>query len=569
MEVDVASPPNDLRVLGIGASERGTVVEDEVRDTAGTPYCLRILPYRVNRHAEPASIEGVVLTLTDMTALDRARAKVEQLSTIVESSDDAIFAMSVDGTISTWNRGAERVFGYTADEAIGKNASMLLDDRRSLAALLRELESGQPIEHVSALRVRKDRTRLDVLTTLSPIRNQGIAADHRHADERLETQRALEDQQEKVHQLLQQAEDAARMRERFLAMLSHELRNPLAAVINAVTALREAPTARIAEHSRGVLERQARQMKRLLDDIRDVSRITSEKFVVDLRDAIDTAIETTAPVFAERQIVLERETVGAAIRVDGDGGRLCQVFANLLSNAAAHSPPHGRVSIGVTVDAERVTVRIRDAGDGIDPSLQPRIFDLFVHGDQQLDRPRGGLGVGLSLAKIIVDLHAGSIAVHSEGIGKGSEFTVTLPLGAASGSRSVARQRNARPRRIVLVDDQEDSRSMLKVLFEARKHEVYDAADGPQGIALIEAHRPDVAAIDIGLPEMNGFEVAQQIRKRRDLDSVVLVALTGYGGHADIEAASAAGFDEHVTKPAELHRLEQILERRASLAERA
>jgi CheY-like chemotaxis protein len=227
------------------------------------------------------------------------------------------------------------------------------------------------------------------------------------------------------------------------------------------------------------------------------------------------------------------------------------------------------VRIDVAIDGAQVIVRVCDHGDGIDPALQPRIFDLFIQGEQQLDRPRGGLGVGLSLAKTIVDLHGGSIAVHSEGEGTGAALSVALPLDDSVRVAAVARNGSSRPRRIVLVDDQEDSRSMLKVLFEARDHVVFDAADGPEGIALIETHHPDVAFIDIGLPKMNGFEVAQYIRKRRDLDNVVLVALTGYGGHADIEAASQAGFDEHVTKPAELRRLEQILEGKKSTAEHA
>ena len=547
----------------------GRVTEDEVRDRGGTPYFLRILPYRVQQ------IEGVVLTLTDMTALDRVRSRVEQLSAIVAASDDAIFALAPGGTISAWNRGSELMFGYSADEAIGRDAGMLVQpgSGHQLAFYLRKLEQGQKVEHVSALCMRADGTRVDVLTTLSPIYENGVyagvSAVGRDVSRILEAQRALESEQQKVRQLLEQAQDAARMRERFLAMLSHELRNPLAAVMAAVAALRQAPE--VGDRARAVIDRQARQMKRLLDDILDVSRITSDKLVIDkadveLRDVVDTAIESTAPVFEERRVRLVREVPMHAVAVNGDGKRLVQIFANLLSNAAAHSSPGSMVRIALAVHRNTAEVTVTDHGLGIDPAMQARIFDLFVQGEQQLDRARGGLGVGLSLAKTIAELHGGTIAVRSAGLGRGSAFTVTLPLGQMR-ERAITQGVPGGPCRIVLVDDQDDSRSMLRALFESKQHVVFDGADGPAAIALIEAHKPDVAFIDIGLPRMNGFEVAQQIRKRRELDAVLLVALTGYGGDSDIEAARAAGFDEHVTKPAELDQLQRILERKKPLAD--
>jgi CheY-like chemotaxis protein len=235
------------------------------------------------------------------------------------------------------------------------------------------------------------------------------------------------------------------------------------------------------------------------------------------------------------------------------------MIANLLANAAIYSPPQSVVSLSVRTRDHVVVVRVRDHGEGIDPELQPRIFDLFVQSEQTLDRSRGGLGVGLSLAKTIAELHGGTISVHSEGRGHGSEFEITLPLGLPIAPRTHTESVRGGPCRIVLVDDQDDSRDMLRDLLEARKHVVYDAADGARALQLIAEHKPDVAFIDIGLPVMDGFEVAQQIRKRPDLHQVKLVALSGYGNKSDVQAAFAAGFDEHVTKPAELRRLEQIL----------
>jgi CheY-like chemotaxis protein len=245
----------------------------------------------------------------------------------------------------------------------------------------------------------------------------------------------------------------------------------------------------------------------------------------------------------------------------GDTRRLTQVVANLLSNAATYSSAGSSVRLRVVTKGSSVIVRVTDQGEGIDPALQPRIFDLFVQSEQKLDRPRGGLGVGLSLAKTIVELHQGTIEVHSDGIGKGAEFVITLPI-ATPRDASLSVGLPGGPCTVVLVDDQDDSRDMLRVLLEMRNHVVYDAADGGRAVQLIAQQKPDVAFIDIGLPVLNGFEVAQQIRKHPDLKNVMLVALSGYGNHADVEAALAAGFDEHVTKPAEMNKLEQILARR-------
>jgi two-component system CheB/CheR fusion protein len=563
------------------ARKTGAIVEDEVRDHAGTPYFLRILPYRVSQRTngqsqEPAPIDGVVLTITDMTALDKARTKVEQLSAIVEWSDDAILGQNLDGTITSWNRGAEELYGYTAEEAIGKNARMLMKPgtEEELDKYLSQISKGEKVEHVATLCRRKDGSLVDVSVVISPIFNHkkivGAAASARDISPLTRTQRALEDQQRQVRALLTQTQELSHRREEFLAMLSHELRNPLAAVLSATTAMRQAPAA-MHERCQAVIERQATHMKRLLDDLLDVSRITSDKFAIatediDLREAIDTAIESTAPAFADHGVKLECDPRPRPLPVKGDSRRLTQVFANLLANAATYSPPGGTVRLKVASEASSIVIHVEDEGEGIDPALQPKIFDLFVQSEQKLDRSRGGLGVGLSLAKTIVELHDGSIAVRSDGPGKGSDFQITLPLGKLA-ARSLGQGVPGGTCRIVLVDDQEDSRDMLRVLFEARKHIVFDASDGANAVQLIAQHKPDVAFIDIGLPVMNGFEVAEQIRKQPELNNVLLVALSGYGNHADVDAALAAGFDEHVTKPAEFKRLEQILARKRPMTD--
>jgi two-component system, chemotaxis family, CheB/CheR fusion protein len=559
------------------ALHKGTVVEDEVRDRAGTPYFLRILPYRVTQRLngtaqsqETSAIEGVVLTLTDMTALDKERTRVGQLSAIVEWSDDAIMAIDLEGTITSWNRGAERRYGYSAREAIGQNSSILMapDTHAQLAEDLQRIASGEAVHHAASLSRRKDGTYVDVSVMLSPIFNRsrivGAAVIARDISQLTETQRALEEEQRKVKGLLQR-------REEFLAMLSHELRNPLTAVLSATTALEEDDSPPRVARCRTVIKRQATHMKRLLDDLLDVSRITTDKFTIqreelDLRESIATAIEATAPLFSERRTRLDKDVPDRPLPVHGDSRRLTQVVGNLLANAAIYSPPDSVVSLSARIHDGALVIKVRDHGEGIAPEMRTKIFDLFVQSEQKLDRSRGGLGVGLSLARTIVELHDGSIDVHSDGLGKGSEFEVRLPAGVPArmeprATGSVVSTMPTRSCRIVLVDDQSDSRDMLRDLFEARQHVVYDAADGAAALQLIAEYKPDVAFIDIGLPIMDGFEVAQQIRQRAELRDVKLVALSGYGNKSDVQAAFKAGFDEHVTKPAELQQLERILAR--------
>jgi two-component system CheB/CheR fusion protein len=554
------------------ALHKGTVLEDEVRDRAGTPYFLRILPYRVSYRGNGASnghtgdaapIEGVVLTLTDVTALDKERTRVEQLSSIVEWSEDAILALDLAGTVRSWNHGAERCYGYAADEIIGKSATVLMPPEYGgdLAGYLTKIQAGEPVEHAATLCRRKDDTRAEVSVLLSPMFNHskivGVAAIARDITKLTQTQRALEDEQRKVTGLLQR-------REEFLAMLSHELRNPLGAVLNAIALEEESPE-RVAR-SRRVIGRQATHMKRLLDDLLDISRITTDKFAIqrvdlDVRDAIDTAVESTAPLYARRNIALTKEVPTRQVPAHGDARRLTQVVANLLTNSAIYSPPGSAVTLAVRTRDNLIVITVTDNGEGIDVALQPKIFDLFVQSEQKLDRSRGGLGVGLSLAKTIVELHGGSISVRSDGVGTGSEFEVLLPLGRVAAAHVQSEAVRAGPCRIVLVDDQDDSRDMMRDLLEARRHVVYDASNGAQAIQLIAEHMPDVAFIDIGLPVMDGFEVAHQIRQRPELSNVKLVALTGYGRKTDVEAALSAGFDEHMTKPADFNEIEQIISR--------
>jgi PAS domain S-box-containing protein len=676
-------------------------VEDEVRDAAGTTFFFRILPYRAAAGLEAGGVtsasrptEGVVLSLTDISALDSARARLRQLSAIVESSQDAIIGNRLDGTITSWNNGAERLFGYSATEAIGSNISMLLPRGYldEMSHFQETLRSGGRLENVETTRLRKDGRVIDISVTVSPICDAegniiGSSAIARDITQLKSVQKELAEREAHIRTLLdstaeaifglgpdgvctfcnpacvrmlgylsadeligrhmhplihhsmtngsphleencsmcsvlrtgkgthsdeeslwrsdgttflaeywsypirregridgivvafiditdrkhaeEEIRTAARRREEFLAMLSHELRNPLSAVVSAGTIMRSKNvTPEVIARAQAIVDRQSRHMARLLDDLLDVSRITRggielRKEDLDLRDSVRMAMEALSPVLEERKSKLAADLSDDVLPVRGDSARLQQVIGNLLSNAARYSPPGSAIHLSAAADGDSVVVRVKDFGRGIDPRMLSEIFELFVQNGQGLDRSGGGLGIGLTLVRKIVELHGGKVEARSEGSGKGSEFIVTLPrqrnaVFAGSGARE-----SGTPRRILVVEDQDDSREMLRVLLESKGHVVLDEADGCAAVEAVEREHPDVALIDIGLPLMNGYDVARKIRENPVLDDVVLVALTGYGREADIVAAREAGFNTHLTKPADPALIDDILSSRA------
>jgi two-component system CheB/CheR fusion protein len=365
-----------------------------------------------------------------------------------------------------------------------------------------------------------------------------------------------------------EVQEGVKRREQFLAMLSHELRNPLAAILSATRLLDRANVIDqgCREASR-VVERQARHMARLLDDLLDVSRITYGRIMlrtetVDVRETTQSAIEALGPLLAEHDTHLEVDIADEPLPVFGDPARLQQIQANLLSNASKYSLRGGHVKIEVRRHGNEVMIRVSDEGRGISPEMLPKIFDLFVQSDQTIDRAEGGLGIGLTLLRSLVQLHDGRVEAHSDGPGKGSTFTVWLPL--VSGRAAVAHEpqaRDGRVRSVVIVEDQPDSRLMLQLLLESQGIEVFTASNGLEGAELIERIKPEVALVDLGLPVMSGFDLARRIRGDGNGKYTKLVALSGYGQEEDVAAALAAGFDEHLTKPTDVERLERLLER--------
>jgi two-component system CheB/CheR fusion protein len=364
----------------------------------------------------------------------------------------------------------------------------------------------------------------------------------------------------------EEIQEGVRRREHFLAMLSHELRNPLAAILSATRVLDLEGWGNEVCHEAGkVVERQARHMTRLLDDLLDVSRITHGRIllrpeVVDLRDTAKAAIEALAPLMAERRTRLSVDLPNEPIPVYGDPARLQQIHANLLSNATRYSDQGGAVRFSLRREGDHAIIRVSDDGRGIEPTLLPRIFDMFVQGPQTIARSDGGLGIGLTLLRSLVNLHDGKVEAYSEGPGRGSTFEVRLPVAPRHAIAASAVEADATPvRTIVLVEDQVDARRMMQLLLEADGREVFTADNGLAGAELIERVRPDVAIVDLGLPVMSGFDVAKRLRANAETRGLRLIAWSGYGQDADVQAALDAGFDDHLTKPPDPDRLEQVL----------
>ena len=379
----------------------------------------------------------------------------------------------------------------------------------------------------------------------------------------------------RVEQALKAAD---RHKDEFLAMLAHELRNPLAPILNAVQLIRRKPlTDPQLLWSREVIERQLGHLTRLVDDLLDVSRITRGKInlsreAVEVADLIARAVETVQPLIVERGHQLSLDVTRDSMRVYGDPLRLTQAVGNVLSNAAKYTENGGAISLVARQADGMVEIRIRDTGIGIPSDMQPMIFDMFTQLNRQPGRPQSGLGIGLALVRKLLEMHGGTVTAFSEGNDQGSEFLITLPVisnevGAANGHatpQALGSEVESLPqirRRILVADDNSDALESLATLLELGGHEVFSAANGALALESAERHLPEVALLDIGMPKLDGYEVARRIRAQPWGRRITLVALTGWGQESDRRRSGEAGFDSHLVKPLDLDKLTALLER--------
>lgn len=513
---------------------------------------------------------SVIGITEDVSARIAAEQAGSALGAIVAGSYDAIIGKTLEGTITSWNRAAENIFGYAASEVLGRNITVLIPSDRldEEDQILGAVKSGRGVSDYRSRRRRKDGTLIDVALTVSPVhdRHGQIVGASKIARDITALKRAQEAERE-----------AARQKDTFLAILAHELRNPLAPIRSAIRVLElkgsDAPEARTA---REIVDRQVDHLVHLVDDLLDVSRITLGRIrlrltPIDLRDVVQEALTTSGPLLRERGHQVTFTTPADQLLVNGDWVRLVQVVANLLNNAARYTPPGGQVHLTVGLDdPSRAYVSITDTGVGISPEEIPRVFDLFVQVKDPVGDGQGGLGVGLALARNLVELHGGTLVASSEGLGRGSRFIVTLPRLAASSVVTAPLHSTSSERkpdievplrfRVLIVDDNSDAADSQAMLLRLIGHEVWTAYDGPHALLKAQEHRPDVVLLDLGMPGMDGFEAVRQLRGIPEISGALLVAQTGWGQPEVREKTARAGFDAHITKPADLATLTKLLE---------
>ena len=639
---------------------------------------------------ERGFVSGCVLIFRDVSEqrrVERERARqfmtARLLASIIESSDDAIVSKSLDGIIQSWNEGAERIFGYTAAQAVGRHISLIIPPDRISEEdrIIASLKAGERIDHFETERLRVDGSRIPVSLTISPLKNADgtvIGASKIVRDitdrKRAEAERekfvtlvenstdfigicdlagvpffvnraglamvGLDDMDEArrtpvasyffpedQHRIMQEffpsvlesghgevevrfrhfktgearwmaykvlalpdawgrpvalatvsqdvterrrlednlvrlakdLSEADRRKNEFLAMLAHELRNPLAPISNAARALQLGGDAEAVQSAADMLERQVGQMSRLVDDLLDMSRITRgrielRKRQVDLASIVHQAVEAVRAQYQSTNHELTVTLPSRTLQLDADPARLAQVIGNLLNNACKFTDPGGHVWLNVEEGDGEAVIRVRDNGIGIAAEHLPSLFDMFAQVDTSLERSRDGLGIGLTLVKTLVELHGGSVDARSDGPGQGSEFTVRLPLAAAlpeavPPAPVAAATPTAVPRRVLIVDDNDDGAESLAMLLELEGHQTWKAHDGLEAITAAGRVRPDVVLLDIGLPRMNGYEACREIRKQPWGKNLFLIALTGWGQDEDRLQSRDAGFDAHMVKP--------------------
>lgn len=528
-----------------------------------------------------ASLVAILLliALTQVMVRDsrRLRRVQEELATTLRSVGDAVIATDDAGAVRFINTVAEQLTGWSSIEARGLPLERVFDIfneesgasvESPVARVLRENGVVGLANH-TVLRARDGKER-PIEDSGAPIRGvdgeiRGVVLVFRDATEERAARQALIQSRDALR-------EADRRKDVFLATLSHELRNPLAPIRTATRVL-ETPnlTQQELERSRSIISRQVRHMAALLDDLLDISRITRGALtlkaeIVDLHGVIEAAIETAQPAISAKRHVLNVEWPQRVIRLEADPVRLTQVVANLLTNAAKYTKPGGQITLGAAEESDQVRIFVRDNGIGIAAELLPKVFEMFSQIDAGQAHSEGGIGIGLALVKGFVELHGGSVEAKSAGPDSGSEFIVTLP-GSKAGSGTdtqvadapSADATNTVRRRVLIADDNRDGAEIMAMLLDQFGYDVQLAFTGPDAVAAAEKYHPHVAILDIGMPGMNGYEVAQRIRAEPWGESIVLIAVTGWGQDEDKRKAYDAGFNQHLIKPVDPNMLESLI----------
>jgi PAS domain S-box-containing protein len=508
---------------------------------------------------------GIVRDITERKhAEEELRQAEERMRSVVDHVVDGIITIDARATVKSFNPAAEKLFGYEQSEVIGLNVKMLMPEpyhsehdrymqnylatgRRKIIGIGREVVGR-----------RKDGSTFPMELAVSEFhlgRERFFTGIVRDITQRKQLENEL-------RQRLDDLAEADRQKNEFLAMLAHELRNPLAPMRNALHLMKmPGVSTAIVTQAREMMERQMHQLVRLVDDLLDVSRIIRGKIdlrkePVDLAVAIARAVETAHPTMEAHGHELKLALPKEPVYVEGDLIRLSQIIANLLTNAAKYTEQAGQIQLTLERSGDETMLSVKDPGIGIVPEFLPHIFDLFIQGDRSLARSQGGLGIGLTLVKRLVEMHGGVISAESAGAGKGSTFTVRLPLlEAAKGYRDIgaggfeARVTDALRKRVLVVDDNVDAAESIAMVLRVAGYDVRCAHDGPSALQAAGSYHPEVVVLDIGLPGMTGYDVARQLRKQPEFSRTPILAVTGYGQDDDRRKSREAGFDAHLTKP--------------------
>ena len=530
-------------------------------------YDVRMLPHD----------GGIAAFFRDITDLQVSESEVARVSTeadrerrmyrtVLSNSADMHYVLDVEGRFEFANEPLLQLWQLAMDQVQGRSV-LELGRSDAVSVLFQEqvrqvVETRLPLRHETPDQAATGGRTYEYI--LMPVFDaagnvEAVAGSSRDMTERRANEQAVRME--------------ARRKDEFIATLAHELRNPLAPIRNALEVARLAKGNDVAvEYAHGVMDRQMTHMVRLIDDLLDLSRlnlgrIELRKHTFDLSSALETAIETSRPHIKGAELALTITLPDEQLCVDADSDRLVQVFSNLLTNSAKFTPRHGHVMLSAIADGAWAVVTVKDTGVGIHADILEHVFDSFRQEGDALHRTEGGLGIGLTLVKGLVDLHGGSVEARSEGKGLGSEFIVRLPMSTASRPSEKLKMRHTMPsttnwHRILVVDDNEDSATTLSMMLNFMGHDTRTANDGLRGLDVAETFRPDVCLMDIGMPNLNGFEMAQRLRSEPWAKDILLIALSGWGQDQDKERSSEAGFDLHLVKPIDPTTLTAVLEAR-------
>jgi two-component system CheB/CheR fusion protein len=588
IETDIGRPLLDLRHRlnypelaqdAVAAFETLKLTEREVSTNDGEWFIARLLPYRTLDDR----IEGAVLTLIDITARrsaeDVARASEERLKLAALTTNDyAIIVQDLDGVIMSWNRGAQNVFGYDEAEAVGKPIDLIFsaEDREQgvpLAERKKAISAGRADDE--RWHVRKDGRRIycsGVVTVIDTEGFRGYAKIARDLTDRKSAESRQSDQLELERRVRARAVSANRQKDEFFAVLSHELKNPLnlihvkAEMLTRAPELRDVPLVRDAT---GVILRAVIGQAKIIDDLLDLSRARTGKLAlhpaaVDISAIVRTVVDASASDAAASGITLSVSGMDGPVLIQADPVRLEQVFWNIIRNALKFTPPGGRVDVSLFAEDGFRCVRVEDTGRGITPDFLPRVFDMFSQGQTGAAREHGGLGIGLSLVKQLVEMHGGQIHANSDGAGRGAKFTVRLPevvISLPAEHADLEIDANClKGLRVLLVDDSADALDAFRTLLEMEGAKVRAELSGKAAIAAATEARFDLILSDIGMPGMSGYELMAELRKLPQTASVPAIALTGFGRGKDVTEALQAGFDAHIGKPVSLASLLSAIE---------